>query len=334
MFVLFERDPRSGPPGLVEEALAAYGPGARQEFQTALEHAIGSRGPENLKLSGNLHSGRPITHRVRIWPSVQGETVTRVDVLVQELAAPRNLGDATAGGAMLLAGKVPHDINNAIAAVCGDAESLRLTTDADARGALVECMIEDAIRAAKVTRECMNLAQQRVHEAVSLKPMFLKLAERYTANKSPPIAMHVDVGQDPLVLHCVEDELRSVVENLCKNAVEAMHHAETRELSIIAHDAAFGDPPDGISVGAVRLNQPYVAIAVHDTGPGMPSEVRDKIIRFERYSTKGKGGSGLGLPGILTLVVTVIGGAVGIHAVPGRGTTITVYWPRNEEASA
>jgi signal transduction histidine kinase len=63
--------------------------------------------------------------------------------------------------------------------------------------------------------------------------------------------------------------------NLITNALEAM-------------------PGDGeVRIGATR-NRDYVLVAIEDTGPGIPQEIRDKV--FEPFVTAGKqNGMGLGL---------------------------------------
>jgi two-component system, sensor histidine kinase and response regulator len=69
---------------------------------------------------------------------------------------------------------------------------------------------------------------------------------------------------------------------------------------------------------------PLLAIAVRDTGPGIPEGVLPKI--FQPYfSTKGaKHGTGLGLS-IVQRLIKEAHGALHVHTEPGRGTTFTVY---------
>ena len=68
--------------------------------------------------------------------------------------------------------------------------------------------------------------------------------------------------------------------------------------------------------------------SVHDDGPGMPSEILDSVFRrFEPRTNGGRRrGAGLGLS-IVKSFVELHGGTVEIDSGPGRGTTVTCWFP-------
>jgi CheY-like chemotaxis protein len=76
--------------------------------------------------------------------------------------------------------------------------------------------------------------------------------------------------------------------------------------------------------------QRIVALAVSDTGTGMDEETAEHC--FEPfYTTKGMAkGTGLGLAAVHAMV-TQAGGQVSVDTAPGRGTTITLWFPAVEE---
>lgn len=113
-----------------------------------------------------------------------------------------------------------------------------------------------------------------------------------------------------------------VVLNLAINAKDAMLGqgiliVKAFNTVIEAEPARPGDPED--------LGN-YVAIAVSDTGTGIPGDVLPHV--FEPFlSTKESGkGSGLGLAQVFG-IAKQSGGGVCIDTCVGRGTTVSVFFP-------
>jgi two-component system NtrC family sensor kinase len=69
----------------------------------------------------------------------------------------------------------------------------------------------------------------------------------------------------------------------------------------------------------------FVCIAVQDNGPGMTDEVRRRALE-PFYTTKGKAGTGLGLPQVYGFV-RQLGGYLTIDPAPGGGTVVHLYLP-------
>jgi signal transduction histidine kinase len=96
------------------------------------------------------------------------------------------------------------------------------------------------------------------------------------AFRHDPAALHVDVavaGDGP-VARLDRAMVQRVVLNLLLNAVQAMDGAGTATLSCTSTDG-------------------WTEIAVTDTGPGIPPDLRERI--FEPFYTTKARGSGLGL---------------------------------------
>ncbi len=112
--------------------------------------------------------------------------------------------------------------------------------------------------------------------------------------------------------------LKQAVLNLMLNAVQAMGGQDDgvpREL-ILRTERAQGVGRDS----SVRLH-------VIDTGPGMDEATRAKL--FDPYFTTKPGGTGLGLP-TARRIVEGMGGEIGLHSEPGRGTDFTITLPAAE----
>jgi signal transduction histidine kinase len=109
------------------------------------------------------------------------------------------------------------------------------------------------------------------------------------------------------LLRCWPDELNQVWTNLIHNALQAMDHKGTLDITL------------------KRLDNEAV-VEIRDSGCGIPDAVRDKI--FDAFfTTKPPGeGSGLGLD-IVKKIVTKHHGRVEVQSEVGVGTTFFVYLP-------
>ena len=68
-----------------------------------------------------------------------------------------------------------------------------------------------------------------------------------------------------------------------------------------------------------------IALALVDTGRGMPPEIRDLLFSAKAVSTK-KGGTGLGTK-IVKDVVDAHNGKIWVESAPGVGTTFHLRFP-------
>jgi PAS domain S-box-containing protein len=105
------------------------------------------------------------------------------------------------------------------------------------------------------------------------------------------------------------DQLKQVFLNLAQNAVEAM------------------PPEGGLLTVTVTLSEDerHVAVAVSDTGEGIPDENLDHL--FEPFFTTKFTGLGMGLA-ICNDIIQRHGGKLTVESQLGRGTTFTVWLPR------
>lgn len=99
--------------------------------------------------------------------------------------------------------------------------------------------------------------------------------------------------------------LTIVFVNLLVNGAQAMH----------------GRGKITVSVG---IDRGRCAIVFRDTGPGIPSDVREKI--FTPFFTTKARGSGLGLPTAKRLI-EAHHGSIGVDCPPGGGTAVTISLP-------
>jgi hypothetical protein len=118
-----------------------------------------------------------------------------------------------------------------------------------------------------------------------------------------------------------QDQLRSVIENLVSNAVEAMPEGGVVTINTrLARDLYFDEEP-------VR---DHVVVEVLDTGVGMTADERERL--FEPgFSTRDDTGLGMAL---VQKIIDDHGGHVEVESEPDVGTSITLYLPATPDASA
>ena len=115
------------------------------------------------------------------------------------------------------------------------------------------------------------------------------------------------------------DRIHQVVTNLVENALR--HGFGLREV-IVRTTPYAGGPGDG---------EEGVALEIHDNGPGIPEEMRQRV--FSRFWRSGPGaGSGLGMY-IVRGIVEEHGGTIDILDAEGGGARIRVWLPVNEPDS-
>lgn len=106
-----------------------------------------------------------------------------------------------------------------------------------------------------------------------------------------------------------KESIRRVFINVLTNAAEALEGQDDGAVAVnVTHDSVTG----------------WVRIEVGDNGPGLTQEERSRL--FEPYFSRKKGGTGLGL----TIVKSVVSDHQGyVRAVPGaeRGTTVVIELP-------
>ncbi len=111
-----------------------------------------------------------------------------------------------------------------------------------------------------------------------------------------------DVLADP-------NQIKQVFFNIIRNALQAM-------------------PNGGLLKITLRESERHVAVSFRDSGPGISPEAIGHV--FEPFHSSKSEGTGLGLM-IVQRIVRDHGGQIEIHSEPRKGTTFTIYLPREEE---
>jgi CheY-like chemotaxis protein len=157
--------------------------------------------------------------------------------------------------------------------------------------------------------------------------MLQSLADMLRRTLDQRIRITVDAQQPCAPLLADAGQLESALLNIAINARDAMPEGGTLSFRCTACD----ELPPAAQADAGRTDGGYVAIAIADTGTGMPEAVKERA--FEPFFTTKEAGRGTGLG-----LSTVYGfarqskGAITLDSAPGAGTTVTLYIPQFAEA--
>ena len=218
-----------------------------------------------------------------------------------------------------LLGGVAHDFNNLLQAMGGYAEMiLRRGSLHDADRNAVERIIETIGHAGRLTRQLL-LYSRRIESEVgpidlNVEVVHAKELLERTIPKMIRIETALGEGLPPILADSVQIE--QVLLNLGVNARDVMPGGGTITIrtSLAAPDA------DG---------RRRIALAVSDTGPGVPKEIVTRI--FEPFFTTKEVGKGTGLGlAIVYGIAQSLGATVSCESEPGQGATFTLLFPEAE----
>lgn len=221
----------------------------------------------------------------------------------EKLAA---MGTATA--------RILHQIKNPLQTIVLHADLLqneKMVADPAHRREVADAIIGESQRLVDMLEELSVYASgaQRAlnRQPVSLDDLVRQVAG-HEARESEGTGMHVDASRvAPAMIFADVYYLRQVLDNLVRNAREAMSGQEDARLEV-----------------SVEREGGNAVVRVMDNGPGIPAERLDRI--FHPFvSTKGKG-MGLGLA-ICKEIVEAHAGRLEVDSVVGQGTTFTMRVP-------
>ncbi len=221
-----------------------------------------------------------------------------------------------------LASSVAHEINNPLESVTNLLYILSSRiTDEETKG-FVRMAEQELARVSQVANHTLRFHKQSTDRTeVNLHALIKSVLDLYRARLQSSAVEIVSETVDCPPLCCYENDLRHVLLNLVSNAFDAMRSGG--RLTIRCRDLAEGQGKDRC-----------VRISVSDTGSGMDQATLARI--FEPFfSTKGIGGTGLGL-WIAKDLITRNSGSVRVRSssAPGRSGTTFIMWFASTTASA
>ncbi|CAN7434376.1 PAS domain S-box protein [Phenylobacterium sp. LjRoot219] len=226
-----------------------------------------------------------------------------------------------------LTGGVAHDFNNLLTVIRSSAGLLqREGLPEERRRRYVEAIAETAERAAKLTGQLLAFARRQAlkPEVFDVGGRVERICDMLRTVVGPQIELVTRLDCESCFTEADPTQFETALVNMAVNARDAMETGGRLTIRIHPVDRV---PP-------VRGHQSaeghFVAVAVSDTGVGIPADKLAQI--FEPFfTTKAAGkGTGLGLSQVYGFAKQS-GGEVDVHSELGKGAVFTLFLPRSSE---
>ncbi|MCK6439337.1 MAG: ATP-binding protein, partial [Planctomycetes bacterium] len=206
-----------------------------------------------------------------------------------------------------MAAVVAHEVKNPLAGIAGAIQIIgKKLPEGSRERAIVGDMLERISALNETIRDILGFARPQPPRTQSVKVLDLVNNTVSLFLKDPKLSgLNVRVEGDGALVSADPALLEQDLLNILINAAQAMSYEGTIR----------------VSIGA---DSEQCALTIHDSGPGIPADIRAQV--FEPFfTTKGRG-TGLGLP-TAKRHIEAQGGTIDIECPPSGGTKVTICLP-------
>lgn len=211
---------------------------------------------------------------------------------------------------------IVHETRNYLTTIKGSCQLIDTLTEEDKIKKYTKKMNKGIDEVNRIIGEFLSLSKPRETELeeVSMYDIVYSIKSLIiTSSLIRGINIDFKLSKEERYLRCDEAQVKQVVLNICKNAVEAMTEVKNAELKI---EAGYNE----------KANEMFIKIT--DNGHGMSKETLEKI-GTPFYTTKSNG-TGLGL-NFCYKVIKEHGGRIEVESELEKGTKFTVVLPCIED---
>ncbi|MCD6532800.1 MAG: PAS domain S-box protein, partial [Deltaproteobacteria bacterium] len=277
----------------------------------------GSLYEEEVSITPLLDYKDMITHYIAVKRDISEEAYLRRQL--QQAQKMEAIGT--------LAGGIAHDFNNILTILVGNLElamMFELDENHPAQKGLGKALAAGQ-RAKELVGQILTFSRRQGDEFQPLKTTpIIKEAIKLINNSLPStIKLESTIKAKNDLIMAAPGPIHQILINLCSNSAYAMRD-QGGQLSIEVENLQLDENTthkhDNLKAGN------YLLLRVHDTGPGIPPEIADKV--FEPYFTTKPVGQGSGL-GLATIhgIVKELKGEISLNSEVGHGCTFTVLLP-------
>jgi signal transduction histidine kinase/CheY-like chemotaxis protein len=229
-----------------------------------------------------------------------------------------------------LAGGIAHDFNNILYPIIGFTELTlaEIPKDSLAYRNLNEVHIASK-RAKSLVQQILRFSRMDApgFEPIKIQEVIHESLGLLRASIPSTIEINKNIDNECGPIKGDPTQIHQVIVNLCTNAYQAMEGTPGRlNISLRIYDKTTENDFEDIKLTYER----YAMLTIQDTGPGIASDVMEKI--FDPYfTTKELGkGTGLGLS-VVHGIVKNHGGNILVQSEPGKGTVFHIFLPIMKE---
>ena len=212
-----------------------------------------------------------------------------------------------AAAAQLAAG-IAHEVRNPLTSIKG---FLQLLEKKESNVPYFEIIFSEITRIELVLSELLTLAkpQHTVFENVEIKGLLNQVATLIESNALlNNVVLDTELGKEDVFVFADSNQLKQVLINIMKNAIEAMQDTVHSQLHL-----------------KLGLQQEFVSIQISDNGSGISKQHMDRV--GEPFFTTKESGTGLGLS-VCLKIIQHHGGTLSIESEEGQGSTFEIKLPR------
>ncbi|HHI94462.1 MAG TPA: response regulator [Gammaproteobacteria bacterium] len=313
--------------------LDAIHPDDREKVRNAYTESVKNKTPYNIEHRLRMPDGRikHVLERCKTFYDDKGNPIHSAGT-VQDITEKTHLEETLRRTQKMdalgkLTGGIAHDYNNMLGIILGYTELLENELNDQPRPATYARRIQHAAkRGTKLTQKLLAFSRHKGSDAEVVNINTLLREEQHMLEKTltARIQLTLNLADNLWPVWLDNNDLEDTIVNMCINAMHAMKTGG--ELTFRTSNEKL-DKNDARVLSLAAGD--YVLLSITDTGIGMDETIKDKI--FDPfYTTKGEGGTGLGLSQVYGFVARS-NGAIKVYSEPGHGSRFALYFPRSRQ---
>ena len=267
---------------------------------------------------------RSILRPVRVIANEQGSAGAYEELapLVETIEKQHREIMKNAGMRQEFTANVSHELKTPLAAISGYAELIESGMTSE----------EDTVRFAKNIHQNSNRLLTLINDIIRLSELDAPVSDEH--RELLDLSDTADSCVSMLQMNAETHEVTLTFQGTPQAEVLANRQMMEELLYNLTDNAIRYNRKGGSVLVKTEVSDGHVILTVEDTGIGIPKDQQDRVFerfyRVDKSRSKATGGTGLGLA-IVKHIVAKSDAEIHLESEPGRGTVITVTFPKPEQ---